>query len=141
MLDLPRKEVIFVPNGTATRNRRGRSEDVQDIVRSREDKALRKLALEHLERVRKFKLYLSVYVMSMVVLTPIWIVTQYEQADGWLEHLSTRSRYQGDWDPWLIWVGLIGAFIVALAGYRAYFDRPQTEEDIQREIERLKSAH
>jgi hypothetical protein len=139
MLDLPGREVIFVPKETVTENSRVRSEDVPEII-VRQDKALRKLAVEHLERVRKFKLYLSVYVVSMVVLTPIWVITQYEQADGWLEHLSTRSRYQGDWDPWLIWVGLIGAFIVALAGYRAYFDRPHTEADIEREIERLKSA-
>jgi hypothetical protein len=139
MLDLPGREVIFVPKETVTENSRVRLEDVPEII-VRQDKALRKLAVEHLERVRKFKLYLSVYVVSMVVLTPIWVITQYEQADGWLEHLSTRSRYQGDWDPWLIWVGLIGAFIVALAGYRAYFDRPQTEADIEREMERLRSA-
>jgi hypothetical protein len=129
-----------VSKGTVTTNGRVAAEDAQEVVRTREDKALRKLAVDHLEKVRKFKRYLAVYVMSMVVLTPIWIVTQYEQADGWLEHLSSRSRYQGDWDPWLIWVGLVGAFIVALAGYRAYFDRPETEEDIQREIERLKST-
>jgi hypothetical protein len=129
-----------VSKGTVTTNGRVAAEDAQEVVRSREDKALRKLAVDHLEKVRKFKRYLAVYVMSMVVLTPIWIVTQYEQADGWLEHLSSRSRYQGDWDPWLIWVGLVGAFIVALAGYRAYFDRPETEVDIQREIERLKST-
>ena len=42
--------------------------------------------MRHLERVRKFKLYLAVYVLSMLVLTPVWIVTQYETADGWLEH-------------------------------------------------------
>jgi hypothetical protein len=129
-----------VSKGTVTTNGRVAAEDSQEIVRTREDKALRKLAVDHLEKVRRFKRYFAVYVMSMVVLTPIWIVTQYEQADGWLEHLSSRSRYQGDWDPWLIWVGLVGAFIVALAGYRAYFDRPETEEDIQREIERLKST-
>jgi hypothetical protein len=140
MLGLPRKEVSLVPAKTVTTNGRVRPEDAHEIVRSREDKALRKIALQHLERVRKFKLYLSVYVVSMVVLTPIWVITQYDQADGWLEHLSTRSRYQGDWDPWLIWVALIGAFIVAIAGYRAYFDRPETEADIEREVERLKST-
>jgi hypothetical protein len=106
---------------------------------SREDQDLRAIALKHLERVRKFKLYLTAYLLSMLVLTPVWVITQYETSPGWLEHLSSRSRYPGDWDPWLIWVGLAGGFVVALAGYRAYVDRPSTEADIEREIERLKT--
>jgi len=125
---------------TVSTNGRVAAEDSQEIAPSLEDKALRKLAGQHLENIRKFKRYLSVYLISMLVLTPIWVITQYEQADGWLQHLSSRSRYPGDWDPWLIWVGLIGAFIVALAGYRAYFDRPETEADIEREVERLKTT-
>jgi len=129
-----------VPTETVTTNERVASEAVPGIVRSRDDETLRKLALRHLEHVRKFKLYLSVYVLSMLVLTPVWIVTQYETADGWLKHLSSRSRYPGDWDPWIIWVALIGAFLVAIAGFRAYFDRPTTEADVEREVERLKST-
>ena len=129
-----------MPTETVTTNERVASEAVPGIVRSRDDETLRKLALRHLEHVQKFKLYLSVYVLSMLVLTPVWIVTQYETADGWLKHLSSRSRYPGDWDPWIIWVALIGAFLVAIAGFRTYFDRPTTEADVEREVERLKST-
>ena len=105
-----------------------------------QDDVLRKLAVERLERVRKFKRYLWGYVLAMLVLTPVWVVTQYETQDGWPKHLSTRSRYAGDWDPWIIWVALIGAVIVAISGYRAYAERGDTEADIEREIERLKSS-
>ena len=97
------------------------------------------LAQLHLEHVRKFRLYLFVYLLSMVVLTPVWIITQYESSPGWLHHLSSRSRYPGDWDPWLIWVALVGAVIVAIAGYRVYADRADNPADLEREIERLKS--
>ena len=124
---------------TPTKNDRVIPEAVPAIVPSGEDEALRKLAVRHLEHVRKFKLYLFVYVLSMLVLTPVWIVTQYETSPGWLEHLSSRSRYPGDWDPWLIWVALIGAVLVAIAGYRAYADRPTTEAAIEHEVERLKT--
>ncbi len=129
-----------MPTETVTTNGRAAPEKVPEIVGSRDDAALRTLALQHLERVRKFKLYLSVYVLSMLVLTPVWIVTEYQNADGWPEHLSSRSRYPGDWDPWIIWVALIGAVIVAIAAFRAYFDRADTEGEIEREIERLKST-
>ena len=126
-----------MPTGTLATSDRVAPEDVSEIVRSREDDALRKLAVRHLEHVQKFKLYLAVYALSMLVLTPVWVVTQYETQDGWLKHLSSRSRYPGDWDPWIIWVALIGAVLVAIAGFRAYFDRGDTESEIEREIERL----
>lgn len=128
-----------MPTETLTTNGRVVSEETPEIARSR-DEVLRKLAERHLEHVRKFKLTLAVYVLSMVVLTPVWIITQYETADGWLKHLSSRSRYAGDWDPWLIWVALVGLVFVAIAGLRAYFDRPSTETEVEREIERLKST-
>ena len=129
-----------MPTETLTTNERVAPEALPEIVRKREDEALRTLALRHLERVRKFKLSLAVYVLSMLVLTPVWIVTQYEQADGWPEHLSTRSRYAGDWDPWIIWVALIGAVVVAVFAIRAYFERASTEAEIEHELERLKST-
>lgn len=128
-----------MPIETVPRNERVTSEVVPEIQRGREEDALRTFAVRHLERVRKFKRYLAAYVLAMLVLTPVWIVTQYESADGWPEHLSTRSRYPGDWDPWIIWVALAGGIIVAIAAYRAYSDRPTTEADIEREIERLKT--
>ena len=130
----------FVPTETLTRNERVVSEQVPPALARSEDEELRKYVIRHLEHVRRFKIYLSAYVLSLLVLTPIWIVTQYESNDGWLKHLSSRSRYPGDWDPWIIWVALIGGVIVAMAALRAYyFDRPTTEADIEREVERLKS--
>jgi hypothetical protein len=128
-----------VPTETLTTNERTRSATGPQVAPTREDDTLRELALRHLEHVRKFKLSLAVYVLSMLVLTPIWIVTQYETADGWPEHLSSRSRYPGDWDPWIIWVALIGAFVVGLFALRAYFFRGETEADIEREMKRLQS--
>ena len=129
-----------MPVDTITTNERVTPETVSGLGETRDDDALRQLAVRHLEAVRRFKLFLAGYVLSMLVLAPIWIVTQYATADGWPEHLSTRSRYPGDWDPWIIWVALIGAVIVAIAGFRAYGSRGDTEAEIEREIERLRST-
>jgi hypothetical protein len=127
-----------VPTQTLTNNDRVVPSGVHETSPAPADDVLRGIAVKHLEHVRRFKLYLTAYILSMLVLTPVWVITQYESSPGWLEHLSSRSRYPGDWDPWLIWVALIGAFVVAIAGYRAFFDRPATEADIEQEIERLK---
>ncbi len=126
-----------MPVETST-NERVRPERLPAVAPPEDDEAVRALAQRHLEHVRKFKLYLFVYVLSLVVLTPTWIITQYESSPGWLEHLSSRSRYPGDWDPWLIWVALVGAVIVAIAGYRVYTDRNDDPAELEREIERLK---
>ena len=120
-------------------NERVAPERLPEAAPPSEDDPARTLAQRHLEHVRKFRLYLFVYLVSMVVLTPVWIVTQYESSPGWPKHLSSRSRYPGDWDPWLIWVALVGAVIVAIAGYRVYTDRHDSPAELEQEIERLKS--
>jgi len=114
-------------------------ERLADIAPASDDEVVRALAQRHLEHARTFKLYLFVYLLSLVVLTPTWVITQYESSPGWLEHLSSRSRYPGDWDPWLIWVALVGAVLVAIAGYRVYADRTDSPAQLEREVERLKT--
>ena len=105
-----------------------------------DDEGLRKLALRQPSSTcRSSELYLSIYVLSMLVPTPVWIVTQYDVA-GLARPPELKVALRGDWDPWLIWVALIGAVLVAIAGYRAYFDRPTTEADVDREVERLRSG-
>jgi hypothetical protein len=132
--------VIAVPTEMLTKNGRVPSVQLSHVSATSKNDELRKAALRQLEHIRRFKLYVTAYVLTLLVLTPIWMVTQYEEADGWLEHLSTRSRYPGDWDPWILWVVLIGGAIVAFAGLRAYyFDRPPTEAEIDREVERITS--
>lgn len=129
-----------MPTDTLDTNERPTPEQVRSRGPDSRDDELRKLAIRRLEHVRRFKLYLSVYVLSLLVLTPVWAITQYESQDGWPQHLSTRSRYPGDWDPWIIWVALVGGVVVAVAGLRAYWiDREITEADIEREVERLKA--
>ena len=120
-------------------NERVAPERLPEIAPPAEDEAVRTLAQRHLEHVRKFRLYVFVYLLSMVVLTPTWIISQYETSPGWLKHLSSRSRYPGDWDPWLIWVALVGVVIVAIAGYRVYTDRTDGPAELEREVERLKA--
>ena len=80
-----------MPTETLTRNARPAAAAAPELG-SRQDEALRALARRHLEYVRKFKLYAAVHVLTMLVLVPVWIVTQYETQGGWPKHLSSRSR-------------------------------------------------
>ena len=46
----------------------------------------------------------------------------------------------GDWDPWILWVALIWALVLAIFALKTYFDRPTREGEIDREVRRLRSG-
>jgi hypothetical protein len=104
----------------------------------REDEALRALALKQLERIRNFKLSLGIFLVGMPLLTGLWALTEYMNADGWPERFSD-SAGPGNWNPWILWVLLIWGGILAIQGIRAYFGGPPTEADIDRKVARLKA--
>ena len=130
---------MIVPTETLTRNERLAPEALPQIVRARDEELLRELALKHLEHVRKLKLYAAAYVLGLVVLIPVWILTEYMNADGWPQRLSDQSN-PGDWNPWILWVTLAGGFVVGVAALKAYFGRAVTEADVEREVERIASS-
>jgi hypothetical protein len=136
MLGRASEEVMTVPNDTITTNHRVETEALPAVPT--QDEELRRVAHKHLENVRKFKLYLSAYVLGMLVLTPVWALTEYLNADGWPERFSEQSN-PGDWNPWIFWVALAGLLLVGIAALRAYFTTPITEAEVDREVERLTS--
>jgi hypothetical protein len=136
MLGWAWEEVTTVPTDTITTN--DRVETAVTPTAPTKDEELRRVAHKQLENVRKFKLYLSAYVLGMLVLTPVWALTEYLNADGWPERFSEQSN-PGDWNPWILWIALGGLLLVGIAALRAYFTKPITEADIDREVERLTS--
>ncbi len=105
---------------------------------SREDIALRSMALKQLERVRRFRLHLMTFLVGMPFLTGVWALTEYMNADGWPSRFSD-SAGQGSWNPWIFWVLLIWGGILAIQGVRTYTGRPPTESEVEREVERLQA--
>ncbi|HEX4929113.1 MAG TPA: 2TM domain-containing protein [Gaiellaceae bacterium] len=102
------------------------------------DDALREWARQHVERARRLKLHVVSFVVGMVVLTPLWVLVEW-QANGGFERWSDNSQ-PGDWEPWILYVALVWGLVVAIAALKVYFDRPTTEAEIDREVERLTSS-
>ena len=100
------------------------------------DEELREWARKHVERVRKFKRDVAAYVLGMVTLTAIWAVVEW-QDNGGFQRFSDGGN-SGDWNPWILYVALIWGFLLGIDALRTYFDRPTTEADIDRAIERLR---
>jgi hypothetical protein len=102
------------------------------------DEGLRRLALKQLERIRRFKLHLAVFALGMPALTAVWAVSEYMNADGWPDRFS-ESAETGSWNPWIVYVFAIWGGLLAIEGVRAYYGRPPTEAEIDREVERLRA--
>jgi len=101
------------------------------------DAELRAWARKHVERVHKLKRDIAIYVLGMAALTSVWVLVEW-QDNGGFERLSDNGN-PGDWEPWILYVALIWGFFVALDALRVYFDRPATEAEVDRTLERIRS--
>ena len=124
-----------MPAEMLTRKGAPASPPIQTATQSDDD--LRKWARKHVERVRKLKRDAAAYVLGMVALTAVWAVIEWQDNGGFARFSDGGNS--GDWNPWILYVALIWGFLLGIDAIRTYFDRPTTEADIDRAIERLRS--
>ena len=98
---------------------------------------LREFARSRLERIGRLKFHVAAWVLGMIVLTPLWALIEW-QDNGAFERFGNDSQ-PGEWEPWILYIGGVRAFVIAILALRTYFDRPTTEAEIARELERLDS--
>jgi hypothetical protein len=104
-----------------------------------EDRALREMATRQAERMRGLKLHLGAFALGVVALGLIWMLTEYFQDSTWPSRFADAD--DGDpatWNPWFFYAVAVWAVIVAIHALRTLGHRPPTEDEIQREIERIK---
>jgi hypothetical protein len=76
------------------------------------------MALGVLFTGRPWRFHVASWALGMAVLTPLWALIEW-QDNGAFERWSDASR-PGDWDPWILTVGVIWALsILALYAYRS----------------------
>jgi hypothetical protein len=125
-----------VPAEMLTKNERPLSQSTP--LTSVPDDELRQWARAHVERVRRLKLHVAAFVLGMIVLTPLWALVEWQDNGGFKRFDFSDDGTRGDWEPWILYVALIWGLVVAIAALKAYFDRPTTEAEIDRELDRLR---
>ena len=90
-----------------------------------------------MERVHKLKRDVAIFLLGMTALTGIWVLVEW-QDNGPFERLSDNGN-PGDWEPWVLYVALVWGFFVLLDALKVYFDRPTTQTEIDRAVERIRS--
>jgi len=99
---------------------------------------LRAAASRQAKRVRRLKVNLAAWAVGTMLLTTLWVLNQW-QAHGSFERFGNEGN-PGDWNPtlWALGFGL-WTLIVGIMALRVYFERPATEAEVDREVERLQS--
>ncbi len=87
-----------------------------------EERTARDAAMERIKKRRDFGAHLFVYVVVNAAVWGVWAVT-------------------GAGYPWPAWVTGLWAIGVVLNAWDVYGRRPITEEEVRREMERLRPQH
>lgn len=102
-----------------------------------EQEVLREWARDRIESGRRLKMRAAAFLLGMLVLTPVWAVSEYLSSGGWPQRLSSNDN-PGNWSPWIIWIGLAWGSYVALTALAIHLRRPPiSEREVERELERL----
>jgi hypothetical protein len=135
---------------TLTKNERVAPERAPGIVELKRENTLRALAIERIYRLRRFKLHLVAFAAGIPILGGVWVLVEYFEEHTWPSRFASAPDVAGTWDPWFFWVAGIWSIILAIHALRTYFGppvgpigryirRPVSREELDREVERLKS--
>jgi hypothetical protein len=101
------------------------------------DQLARQQAIRQIERRRRFRISTAWSAVAMVILVVIWATSEYHNAGGWPVHgFSQSSGIHEVWNFWIVYP--LGAWLLALAAHAwfVYGNKPISEGEIKREIER-----
>jgi 2TM domain len=102
---------------------------------------VRKLAIEQIERKRRFHMRAFGAVAVAVLLVIIWAITEYHNAGGWpTSGFSQSSSIPHEWNSWIVYPIIGLSFFVAIDWWQTYRQSPITEDEIRREMDRLRCA-
>ncbi len=97
----------------------------------------RQEAVKQIELRRHFRIEVVAAVIGMIILVIIWALSEYHNAGGWPTHgFSQSSGIHDVWNFWIIYpIGGL-ALILAARAWRIHGNKPISESEIKREIER-----
>jgi H+/Cl- antiporter ClcA len=101
------------------------------------DQLARQQAIRQIERRRRFWISAIWSAIGMMILVVIWAVSEYHNAGAWPVHgFSQSSGIHEVWNFWIVYP--LGAWLLVLAahGWFVYGNKPISESEIKREIER-----
>jgi len=107
-----------------------------------DEEQVRKLAVEQIERKRRFSMRAFGAGAVAVLLVIIWAITEYHNANGWPANgFSQSSGIYHTWNSWIVYPIIGLSLFVGIDWLQTHRRRPITEDEIRREMDRLRGAH
>lgn len=101
------------------------------------DQDARQEAIREIERRRRFHMDLAVSSMVLLLVTAIWAISEFNNAGGWpTEGFSESSSIPHVWNMWILYPLIGWAFYVGVRAWKTYLQKPISEREIEREMER-----
>ena len=102
-----------------------------------DDQLARRQAIRQIERRRRFWISTTWSGIAMLILVVIWATSEYHNAGGWpVDGFSQSSGIHEVWNFWIVYP--LGAWLLTVAAYAwaVFGNKPISESEIKREIER-----
>jgi hypothetical protein len=97
----------------------------------------RQQAIKQIERRRRFWVTAAMSTLLMVILVFIWAMTEYHNAGGWpTQGFSDSSSIPNVWNNWIIYPAIAWVLFLAAGALLVFRNKPISESEIEREIER-----
>lgn len=102
----------------------------------------RQEAVKQIERRRRFWIRAAMSTLLMVILVFIWAIAEYHNAGGWpAKGFSQSSGIPNVWNFWIIYPAIAWVVFLAADALIVFRNKPISEADIKREIERQAGSH
>jgi hypothetical protein len=96
----------------------------------------RQLAIKQARAKRLFKISTTASAVGVVLLVPIWAVTEYQRAGGWPTRGFSRSSGTPDvWNAWIVYPVIAWVSLTAARGWAVYRHKPIPAGEIGQETE------
>ncbi len=97
----------------------------------------RRQAIKEIGRRRHFRIHAATTAIGMILLVVIWATSEYHNAGGWPAHgFSQSSGIHDVWNYWIVYPIIGLTLLLAGRGWSVYGQKPISEREIKRELER-----
>jgi uncharacterized PurR-regulated membrane protein YhhQ (DUF165 family) len=102
-----------------------------------DEQLARQQAIKQIERKRRFWIRATLGTIGMIILVIIWAFTEYHNAGGWpTQGFSDSSSIPNVWNDWIIYPAIAWVLLTTADALLVYKNKPISETEIKREIER-----
>ncbi len=118
------------------------SKEIPEVIDESDEQQVREMAIKQIEQERRFHKHVVQYAIVSVLLVIAWVISEYNNADGWpTKGFSESSGSPHVWNLWIVYPLVVFGALLAIEAWSTYRKKPITEQEIARHVDRLKGAH